>query len=174
MSASLSPTCLSIPSSSQSSPSSISSSRTAEPDNAHLLKSTLVAPDNIAQLRRQVFPILQSPGTRVPLHLWQTVYPFLENVYVTEKDRGKRLYYSCRWSKAPQGTEVPLNKRKRHNASPNKAQRCPMTSLIGWVEGGQIQFKAKGPPEEPIYKAKDMCETKIGSTRVEVDISTSN
>src|SRR5271163_2013658 len=136
MSASPSPIRPSSSYSSQSSSSSRSSSRTAEAGNAHLLKSTLVAPDNIAQLRRQFFSILQSPETRVPFHLWQAVYPFLENVYATEKDRGKRLYYSCRWSKAPQGTEVPLNKRKRHNASANNAQGCPVTSLIGWIEDG--------------------------------------
>src|SRR6266516_717409 len=148
MSVSPSPTRLSIPSSSQSSSSSRSSSRTAESGNAHLLKNTLVAPDNIAQLRRQFFSILQSPETRVPFHLWQAAYPFLENVYATEKDRGNRLYYSCRWSKASKGTEVPLNKRKRHNASANNAQGCPVTSLIGWVEDGQIQFQGKRPPAD--------------------------
>jgi len=75
-----------------------SSSRTAEPGNAHLSKSTLVAPDNIAQLRRQFPPTLQSPGTRVPFHLWQAVYPFLENVYATEKNR----YLPGYWGSGPE------------------------------------------------------------------------
>jgi hypothetical protein len=76
------------------------------------------------------------------------VEPFLENVYAKGKDRGNRLYYSCRWSKGLQETEVPLAKRKKHNASANNAQGCPVTSLIGYVKDGQIQFKVKGQLEE--------------------------
>src|SRR4051812_18333746 len=141
------PTDASIPLS-QSSSSSASSSRSVTPRNDHLLEHTLVAPHNIADLRRLFFDILQSPDTRVPIELWQAVEPFLENVYAKGKDRGNRLYYSCRWSRSPHETAVPLVKRKKHNASANNAQACPVTSLIGYVEEGQVQFKTKGQLEE--------------------------
>jgi hypothetical protein len=131
MASSPSPTDTSILSSSQSSLSSRSGSRSATPRNDHLLQNTLVAPHNIAYLHRQFFDILQSPDTRVPIELWRVVEPFLENVYVKGKDRGNRLYYSCRWSRGLQETEVPLVKRKKYNASANNAQGCPVTSLIG-------------------------------------------
>jgi hypothetical protein len=108
----------------------------------------LVAPYNIADLRRLFFGILQSLDTHVFIELWRAVEPFLENVYAKRKDRENRLYYSCRWSKGPQETEVPLMKRKKHNASANNAQGCAVTSLIGYVEDGQVQFKAKGQPQD--------------------------
>jgi hypothetical protein len=144
MASSPSPTDISIPLSSQSSSSSTSSSRSATPGNDHLLQHTLVAPYNIADLRRLFFSILQSPDTHVPIELWRAVEPFLENVYAKGKDRGNRLYYSCRWSKGPQETEVPLVKREKHNASANNAQGCPVTSLIGHVEDGQVQLRQRG------------------------------
>jgi hypothetical protein len=86
-----SPIDISIPSLSQS-----SLSRSATPRNDHLLQHTLVAPYNIADLRKLFFDILQSPDIRVPIELWRAVEPFLENVYAKGKARGNRLYYSYR------------------------------------------------------------------------------
>src|SRR5256885_13419933 len=109
------------PSFSQSSSTSRLSSRSVTPRNDHLLRHTLVAPHNIADLQRLFFNILQSPDTCVAIELRRAVEPFLENVYAKRKDLGNRRHYSRRWSKGPQETVVPLVKRKKHNAFANNA-----------------------------------------------------